>query len=70
VIAMMEALRGELADANIEVSVFSPSVVNGADTIHSNRNRPANLGSTQEVAPNEKGRKGGKRALRARDGSV
>lgn len=42
VVGMMEALRAELADTNIGVSVFCPGVVN-TDIGESNRNRPASL---------------------------
>jgi NAD(P)-dependent dehydrogenase (short-subunit alcohol dehydrogenase family) len=39
---MMEALRNELADSNIGVSVFCPGIVN-TNIGNSNRNRPANM---------------------------
>jgi NAD(P)-dependent dehydrogenase (short-subunit alcohol dehydrogenase family) len=42
VVGMMEALRAELADTNIGVSVFCPGIVN-TDIGESNRNRPASL---------------------------
>jgi NAD(P)-dependent dehydrogenase (short-subunit alcohol dehydrogenase family) len=45
VVAMMEALRAELANENIGVSVFLPGVVN-SNVIESSRNRPATLGDT------------------------
>jgi NAD(P)-dependent dehydrogenase (short-subunit alcohol dehydrogenase family) len=42
VVGMMEALRNELADTNIGVSVFCPGLVN-TNIGSSNRNRPATL---------------------------
>jgi NAD(P)-dependent dehydrogenase (short-subunit alcohol dehydrogenase family) len=45
VVGMMEALRAELADTNIGVSVFCPGLVN-SNIRDSNRNRPASLGDT------------------------
>jgi NAD(P)-dependent dehydrogenase (short-subunit alcohol dehydrogenase family) len=42
VVGMMEALRHELADANIGVSVFCPGIVN-TNIGNSNRNRPSTL---------------------------
>jgi NAD(P)-dependent dehydrogenase (short-subunit alcohol dehydrogenase family) len=42
VVGMMEALRNELADANIGVSVFCPGLVN-TNIGTSNRNRPSTL---------------------------
>jgi len=42
VVGMMEALRNELADSNIGVSVFCPGLVN-TNIGNSNRNRPANM---------------------------
>ncbi|WP_157994650.1 SDR family oxidoreductase [Peristeroidobacter agariperforans] len=45
VIGMMEALRWELDDSNIGVSVYCPGMVR-SNIIHSNRNRPGNLGNT------------------------
>lgn len=47
VVGMMEALRAELADTNIGVSVFCPGIVN-TDLGESNRNRPASL---RDAAP-------------------
>jgi NAD(P)-dependent dehydrogenase (short-subunit alcohol dehydrogenase family) len=45
VVGMMEALRGELADTNIGVSVFCPGLVN-TNIGTSNRNRPSALGDS------------------------
>jgi NAD(P)-dependent dehydrogenase (short-subunit alcohol dehydrogenase family) len=45
VVGMMEALRNELADTNIGVSVFCPGLVN-TNIGTSNRNRPATLADT------------------------
>jgi NAD(P)-dependent dehydrogenase (short-subunit alcohol dehydrogenase family) len=45
VVGMMEALRSELADTNIGVSVFCPGIVN-TNIGTSNRNRPSNLADT------------------------
>ena len=45
VVGMMEALRAELANTNIGVSVFCPGLVN-SNIRDSNRNRPASLGDT------------------------
>ncbi len=53
VVGMMEALRAELADANIGVSVFCPGVVN-TDIGESNRNRPASLSDPAAKPPDPK----------------
>ncbi len=45
VVGMMEALRNELADTNIGVTVFCPGLVN-TDIGESARNRPGNLGDS------------------------
>lgn len=64
VIGMMEAMRGELAPANIGVSVYIPGVVNGSDIINSNRNRPSSLSNTREpLSPDEKSQRAFKQAL-------
>src|SRR6185437_2835176 len=42
VVGMMEALRNELAETNVGVSVFCPGLVN-TNIGTSNRNRPATL---------------------------
>ncbi len=53
VVGMMEALRAELADANIGVSVFCPGIVN-TDIGESNRNRPASLSDPAAKPPDPK----------------
>ncbi len=53
VVGMMEALRAELADTNIGVSVFCPGVVN-TDIGESNRNRPASLSDPAAQPPDPK----------------
>ncbi len=53
VVGMMEALRAELADANIGVSVFCPGIVN-TDIGESNRNRPASLNDPAAKPPDPK----------------
>jgi len=45
VVGMMEALRNELADTNVGVTVFCPGLVN-TDIGESARNRPSNLGDS------------------------
>jgi len=45
VVGMMEALRAELADTNIGVTVFCPGIVN-TNIQNSNRNRPSTLADT------------------------
>jgi NAD(P)-dependent dehydrogenase (short-subunit alcohol dehydrogenase family) len=45
VVGMMEALRNELADTNIGVSVFCPGIVN-TNIATSNRNRPSTMADT------------------------
>lgn len=45
VVGMMEALRAELADTNIGVSVYCPGLVT-SNVMDSNRNRPSNLADT------------------------
>jgi NAD(P)-dependent dehydrogenase (short-subunit alcohol dehydrogenase family) len=45
VVGMMEALRNELADSNIGVTVFCPGLVN-TNIGNSNRNRPATMADT------------------------
>jgi hypothetical protein len=45
VVGMMEALRAELLDTNIGVSVFCPGMVN-SNIRRSDRNRPADLAET------------------------
>ena len=42
---MMEALRAELAETNIGVTVFCPGIVN-TNIQNSNRNRPSTLADT------------------------
>lgn len=46
VVGMMEALRAELADTNIGVSVFCPGLVS-SNIMDSGRNRPPDLASTR-----------------------
>jgi NAD(P)-dependent dehydrogenase (short-subunit alcohol dehydrogenase family) len=53
VVGMMEALRAELADTNIGVSVFCPGIVN-TDIGESNRNRPASLSDPATPPPDPK----------------
>jgi NAD(P)-dependent dehydrogenase (short-subunit alcohol dehydrogenase family) len=50
VVGMMEALRAELADANIGVTVFCPGIVN-TNIGSSARNRPAGAAAAPKVDP-------------------
>ncbi len=50
VVGMMEALRGELADQNVGVSIFCPGIVN-TDIGDSRRNRPAALSASAAKPP-------------------
>lgn len=51
VVGMMEALRSELANTNIGVSVFCPAGVK-SNLGHGNRNRPSSLAETGASDPN------------------
>jgi NAD(P)-dependent dehydrogenase (short-subunit alcohol dehydrogenase family) len=53
VVGMMEALRAELANSNIGVSVFCPGLVN-TNIGSSARNRPSTLGDTGGFKPDPK----------------